>query len=619
MNSNPKKFHVIESFDYQNVALRDSLWKKQRDYVIELYLSIENGDILKGTTRRAGIDTPFNGLPGWGGTLGQMIASYAKLYCVTGDFRLKAKAISLFEEWAALADEYPQLLHQGTYGYDKMIGGLLDMYEFMGYEPAKEYVSKLTDQSIIDLDRTIVRDGIQDKRMKGQIEWYTLPENVYRAYQLFGDEKYREHASVWHYDYMWNKILNHDFKIGARHAYSHVNSFSSAARAYEVTGEEKYLDVMKIAYDEMLAHHTYATGGYGPGENLFIDMDDYMSYTVRAPRSEIWGGEPLTFINFGGKPIAKSDVWGNCEISCCAWAVFKLCNYLLRQTGDAKYGVWAEQMLYNCTGGQPDIKPNGELLYYASYYADGATKATIGRRLGATGNNFQWQCCSGTFPQDVAEYANMLYYYSADGLYVSQYLPSSVCWEKDGCAVKVENLSEYPRTSKLLFRVNTEGKAKYTLNFRVPAWAKGKNVVKVNGHVLDTAMEPNTWLTIDREWSGDEVVEIDYPFSFWFRGIDEHDPDLVALNYGPIVLVSTEMTLLVGDREHPETWIKPVEGEEMTFITDAGHAGVHKFLRRTFKPYYTYPEKDYYFMYNRSYPNDEALEEDARRSFDNAD
>ena len=68
------------------------------------------------------------------------------------------------------------------------------------YEPVKEYISRLTDQSIEDLDRSIDRDGLQDHRMKGQIEWYTLPENVYRAYQLFGDEKYKEHASAWHYD-----------------------------------------------------------------------------------------------------------------------------------------------------------------------------------------------------------------------------------------------------------------------------------------------------------------------------------------------------------------------------------------------------------------------------------
>lgn len=593
---------TIKSFTYGNVSLQDSLWKRQRDYVIELYLSLSNGDILKSSMRRAGIDSNYNGLPGWGGTLGQMLGSYAKLYCVTGDYRLKAKTVSLFEEWAALADEHPELYHQGTYSYDKMIGGMLDMYEYMGYEPVKEYISRLTDQSIEDLDRSIDRDGLQDHRMKGQIEWYTLPENVYRAYQLFGDEKYKEHASACHYDYMWNKVLNHDFKIGPRHAYSHVNTLSSAARAYEVTGEEKYLDVMKIAYDEITEHHTYATGGYGPGENLFVDREGYLGFMLLST----WdlGGEDPSFINFAGQRVARSDAWGSCEVSCCAWAVFKLCNYLLRHTGDAKYGMWAEQMLYNCTGGQPDIKPNGELLYYADYFADGGMKSTVDRRLRAGGENFLWQCCSGTFPQDVAEYSNMIYYYDENSLYVSQYLPSSVEWERENGKVIVENFSDFPKHSTLRFRVSSPEGSCFALKFRVPAWADGANSVKVNGRVLDIAAVPNTWLVIQREWGEDDLVEIDYPFRLWFKAVDEQHPNLVALNYGPIVMVSTEMTILVGDREHPEEWILPVEGEEMTFRTLPGHTGALEFVCRTFKPYYTYPENTWYFMYHRIYKDD---------------
>jgi len=76
----------------------------------------------------------------------------------------------------------------------------------------------------------------------------------------------------------------------------------------------------------------------------------------------------------------------------------------------------------------------------------------------------------------------------------------------------------------------------------------------------------------------------------------------VALSYGPITLVSEDMTILVGDREHPEAWIKPVPGCEMTFETDRGHTGQYEFITRRFSPYYTYPEDKWYFMYNRIHP-----------------
>ena len=588
----------VRSFQYDSVTLADSLWKSQRDYVVELYLSIQNGDLLHRLKTRAGIEDAFDGLPGWGGNTGQCLGAYAKLYKVTGDVRLKAKALSLFHDWAECVDEYPTLLQSGTYGFDKMLGGLLDIYEYLGYTPVAGYISRLTDQSIEDLDRSIDRDGLQDARMKGQIEWYTLPEQLYRAYQLFGDEKYREHASAWHYDYMWDKILNRDFAIGPRHAYSHVNCLSSAARAYEVTGDKKYLDVMTIAYEELTTRHVYATGGYGPGENLFVDREDYLGFMLESPW-DLHGADP-TFINFAGNRVARSDAWGSCEISCCAWAVFKYCNYLIRHTGQAKYAMWAEQFLYNCCGGQPPIKPNGELLYYAQYFADGGMKSTVDRRLNPGGINFLWQCCSGTWPQDVAEYANLLYYYDESSLYVSQYLPSKVTWEKDSTHITVENFSDFPRKNRASFRVSAEKPATFALKLRVPEWADGKNSLYINGARIDCAITPNEWLCVRREW-GDDLVEIEFEYKLCFRPVDAQHPNLCALSYGPIVLVSTEMTVLVGDKENIADWILPVKEEEMAFRTLPGHAGVQEFITRKFVPYYTFPEDKWYFMYYRVY------------------
>ncbi|OZG64607.1 beta-L-arabinofuranosidase domain-containing protein [Bifidobacterium eulemuris] len=600
----------LHAFDYANVTLADGHWKRQRDYVVELYLSLDDEDILKSALRGTDVHTQAHGLPGWGGTCGQMLASFAKLHAVTGDFRLRVKAIDLFERWAELVDENPELLRLGTYDYEKMLGGLLDMDEFMGCGRVKDYISRLTDQAVDTFDRGIPRDGLQDAGMKGQIEWYTLPENLYRAYERYGDEKYRNYADEWRYDYLWDKLRAHDSKIGARHAYSHVNALSSLARAYEVDGDERDLDVLRIAYDELLANHTYATGGYGPGENLFVDRDGYMGFMLMSP----WdlAGEDPTFVNFAGERVARSDAWGSCEVSCCSWAVFKFCNYMLRFTGEAKYGVWAERVLLNCVGGQPDIKPNGELLYYSNYFADGGIKSTVDRRLQREGQNFQWQCCSGTFPQDVAEYANMLYYSDGSALYVSQYLPSSVECSIDGRRVRVENFSDWPRDNVARFRVAPDIPGVFALRFRVPDWADGHNVVRINGRVVDVQATPNTWLNLEREWCSGDVVELDFPRRLRFVPVDRRNRNLVALMYGPVVLVSSEMTMLVGDRDHPESWIIPVEGESMVFRTLPGHTGALDFVCRTFEPYYLYPEDRWYFMYHRIY-RDDAEEKDVTR------
>ena len=151
------------------------------------------------------------GLVGWYGsgasTFGQKLGAFAKLYLVTGDIRLKEKAIRLADGWGeCLAASDCVADCNGTYNYDKLMGGFLDLYEYLGYEPAKEYVRALTKSADARLDKEVCRDGLQI--MSGDmIEWYTLPEQIYRAYQLTGEQLYLDFAKVWDYDYFWDKLL----------------------------------------------------------------------------------------------------------------------------------------------------------------------------------------------------------------------------------------------------------------------------------------------------------------------------------------------------------------------------------------------------------------------------
>ena len=242
----------LQNFDYQNVALKEGHWKKQRDELIETYLKIEDDDLLHPFRKLANLPNKGHGLVGWYGsgasTFGQKLGAFAKLYLVTGDIRLKEKAIRLADGWGeCLAASDCVADCNGTYNYDKLMGGFLDLYEYLGYEPAKEYVRALTKSADARLDKEVCRDGLQI--MSGDmIEWYTLPEQIYRAYQLTGEQLYLDFAKVWDYDYFWEKLLAGDFKIGPRHAYSHVNSLSSAAMAYETTKNEEYLHAIEIAY-----------------------------------------------------------------------------------------------------------------------------------------------------------------------------------------------------------------------------------------------------------------------------------------------------------------------------------------------------------------------------------
>ncbi|WP_026486276.1 beta-L-arabinofuranosidase domain-containing protein [Caldanaerobius polysaccharolyticus] len=603
----PSDIYKINSFKYKNVTLMDSHWKKQFDDAVEFYLNIPNDSLLFGFRKKAGFETPGQELTGWygidGDIFGQIVGALSKMYIITQDIRLKEKVYYLINEWAKCIDEegngmYPHG-NKSSYIYEKLLGGLLDVYEYIGYKKAIECASIITDWAIKNLKRNIKRDGIQDKEITDSqmIEWYTLPENLYRAYELTGDVKYKAFANEWEYDFYWNKFLDKEFKIGPRHAYSHVNTLSSAARAYEVKKEKRYLDIIKNAYDELTTKHIYATGGYGPAETLFGENEGYLGDALKSTWDETLKN-PFYTTFFGGKRV-RSDTWGNCEVSCCTWAVFKLCNYLLQFTGNAKYGDWVEKMLYNAIGALLPIAPGGKIQYYANYFIDGAVKTVEDRRLQNGGANFAWQCCTGTFPHDVAEYYNLLYYYDDESLYVSQYLPSRVKWEKDSVNIEIQNFSKYPEEDKVKFVITTDKDIEFSFKFRVPSWVKRGVKVKINGEDIELNARANEWGVISRKWQNGDIVSIEFPFHLYFKAVDKQNPDIVALCYGPVVLVCDEMTILKGDVNNPGNWIEKISNEDMIFKTKKGHDLGYSFITRTFRPFYKVGEMKWYYMYNR--------------------
>lgn len=88
-------------------------------------------------------------------------------------------------------------------------------------------------------------------------------------------------------------------------------------------------------------------------------------------------------------------------------------------------------------------------------------------------------------------------------------------------------------------------------------------------------------------------------FELYFKPVDRKSPDIVALNYGPIVLATDEMVELIGDMDNPEGWIHPVGDKWMVFKTEKGHVAGYDFATRVFTPYCKINEMNWYFMYNR--------------------
>ena len=566
---------VLEPFHYTGVELLDGRMKKQFDYARNFYLNIPDDNLLKGFRQRAGMAAPGNDMIGWyagdphqvafwskGDTFiafGQYLSGMARLYKASGDAALLEKAAGLMREWAKTIEPdgffyYSRNPYTPHYIYEKTTYGLVDLYEFGGRKEAAPLMERITAWAVKNLDRSRKRplDGVSFGA-NGQ-EWYTLCENLYRAYQLTGDARYKEFGDLWRYPSYWGMFTSGKEPAPfGYHAYSHVNTLSSAAMTYAVTGEPEYLKTIVNAYDWFERTQFYATGGFGPNEQLM------------APDGSLGNSLDLASNTF--------------ETVCGSWAGFKLSRYLMMFTGDARYGDWIEKLLYNGIGAALPIQPNGYNYYYSDYRVNG------GRKLYHP--EWKWSCCSGTYPQAIADYHNIIYFRDASSLYVNLYAASQVTWPKDGDEIRVRQETRYPEADSSTLTVQTKKPVAFSLKFRVPGWSRGMSV-EVNGKPFETNTTPRTWAVVQRTWNPGDRVTVRMPMQVVYAPIDRQHPNRVALTYGPVVLVRQESSLLTAGSD-PSAWVvRP--GPDLAFEAKGQKAGA-------FVPFYKLGHNASYCMY----------------------
>jgi DUF1680 family protein len=421
------------------------------------------------------------------------------------------------------------------------------MYEYVGRKDALPLLEKITDWAIANLDR--IRKPDQGT------EWYTVSENVYRAYQLTGNPKYKTFGDVWRYTPYWNSFIGGtELTSYNHHAYSHVNTLSSAAMTYAVSGEADYLKIIVNAYDWLEQTQFYATGGYGPDEVL-LPADGSLGKSLET-----------TFKTF--------------ETPCGSWAGFKLARYLMKFTGEAKYGDWIEKLLYNAMAATLPMAPNGQTFYYSDYRLGGGRKIY---HLDGT-----WPCCSGTLPQVLADYHNIIYFKDPASLYVNLFVPSEVTWNHEGQEIKLEQQTAFPEADTTTLTVRPQAQVAFNLKFRVPRWAAGA-AVKVNGTAQEIPCRPGTWALIQRTWAPGDKVSIQFPMRLHLAPIDPQHPQRVALMYGPVVLVQNQEPLLVPQGNDVSAWMA-ASGKPLEFSSAAQPQG-------PFLPFYQVGRGTPYNMY----------------------
>jgi DUF1680 family protein len=578
----------LEAFDYDGVTLGAGRWKRQVELARDFYFSVSDDDILHGFRAAAGLPAPGKPLGGWcgvdsGTVFGQWLSGMARLSRATGDAALRDKAQRLLAEWTKTVPASGDS-KLGHYAFDKVVCGLVDLHLYAEDQYAIPALERVTAFAARNLQRMQLplADPSHNQHYYGlPQEWYTLSENLYRAYRVTNAPELRAFADEWRYQAYWDKFAASAMPSDAHgvHAYSHVNTFSSAAMAYGVSGDPKYLATIKNAYEYLRQTQCYATGGYGPNER-FMAPDGSLGRALET----------------------RSDT---CETSCGSWAGFKLARYLMLFTGEARYGDWIERVFYNGIGAALPITTGGRNFYYGDY------------RLGGGMKVYNWDtftCCSGTYIQNVADYHNLIYFRDADALYVNLFVPSTVRWSRPSGVVTVVQETAYPDAETTSLKISVEEPTTFALRIRVPTWTRGMTAT-VNGAATSITASPGTWATIDRTWVTGDRVELHVPVTLRMESVDAQHPDRVAVMRGPVVLVlegayhDPNFRLPMRD-DDLKAWLVAEEGTTQRGIWSVGQPPPEfpvtifrveppdkKPVRLRFRPFYEVGEGYPYFMY----------------------
>ena len=543
---------LLAEFDYGQVQLTDgSPAKKQFTQTMSVILGLNEDSLMRPFRTRSGLDAPGVDLGGWyddwdgtdifheiergfapGHCFGQWLSALARAHAVTGSEEMKQKLQRLIHEYTKIpAEKFYKGLRYPGYTYEKIVCAMLDAKKWAGQSDAFTILNATTD-SVLPLipNRALSREEmLKLPHIDESYCWdelYTLPENLFVAYQSGVGDRYKEIATRYLKDATFFDPLSEGKNVlPGLHAYSHCNALSSAMQAYLTTGSQKHLTAAKNAFD-MIQQQSFATGGWGPHES---------------------------FVNPGKGELehSLSDTHKSFETPCGAFAHFKLCRYLLRVTRNPRYGDSLEQVFYNTILGAKPLKADGRGFYYSDYNYSGEKYY-----------RYAWTCCTGSLPQIVCDYHVSAYFQDPKGILVNLYVPSSVKFNRNGTPFELLQETDYPFESNSRLKITCSKPESFTISLRIPAWISEAASITVNGQKVKAEVSAGKFFDLTRKWSNGDTIEIQLPMSTRLLPVAPENPNVVALAYGPLALFAitdkspqlTKREMLAAKRIAHDEW-----------------------------------------------------------------
>ncbi len=316
-------------------------------------------------------------------------------------------------------------------------------------------------------------------------------------YRTSGDGKYLDLA-----DYLLDQLGFSQRREMKGHAVRACYACCGGADLYAETGQEGMRRALESLWSDMSSRKVYVTGGVGArhaGESFgqAYELPNLRAYseTCAAISNAMWD-----------------------------WRMLLL-------TGECRYADMMERVLYN--GFLSGVSLSGDRYFYVN-----PLESSSDPEMGNWGHErrewFSTPCCLGNVQRMLASLPGYIYGREDQALWINLYQSSDLETRIGTSRVNLVQRTDYPWSGKVRIKVECDPGRDFSLMVRIPSWSQETRVTLENEELN---ARPGTYLEIEREWNGAELVlELDMQA----RLLGSHpmvreDFGSVAISRGPLV------------------------------------------------------------------------------------
>lgn len=314
-------------------------------------------------------------------------------------------------------------------------------------------------------------------------------------------------------DYLNGPLAGKEFFQISKPRWESLHPIMGLVELYYITGKNEYQEAFKSIWHSIRKYDRHNNGGFSSGEQA------------------------------QGNPFHQGAIE-----TCCTIAWIALTVEMLKLTGDSTVADEIELSTLNSIIGM-----HSHTGRWATYNTpmDGVRKSSCHEiHFQAREGSPELNCCSVNSPRGFGMISDWALMRDAEGLILNWYGPGTMRTElPSGTEVVLTQETDYPRENTVRISISPRKKENFVFKLRIPGWSKQTCVV-VNGKSTDE-VKPGGYLSLSREWSQGDTVEMTFDFSFHCWIGRQECAGRFSLYRGPILLTYDRRFNPVNDESIP--------------------------------------------------------------------